>query len=142
MPVLSLFDGKYGEHPFSVVNFFIFSGILGYYHPLILVIFLVGNSLHVVWILSFMRFRRELDIKRFNQSAGEQSKIIQLIQGMQEIKLNNCERQKRWEWEHIQVKLFKINVRSLTLGQIQQAGSSFLHGQPVLLSVLLLPKLW
>lgn len=110
---------------FSVVNFFIFAGILGYYHPLILVIFLGGNSLHVVWILSFMRFRRELDIKRFNQSAGEQSKIIQLIQGMQEIKLNNCERQKRWEWEHIQVKLFRINVRGLSLGQIQQAGSSF-----------------
>ncbi|MGM9778993.1 MAG: peptidase domain-containing ABC transporter [Prevotella sp.] len=110
---------------FSVVNFFIFTGILGYYHPLILVIFLGGNSLHVVWILSFMRFRRELDIKRFNQSAGEQSKIIQLIQGMQEIKLNNCERQKRWEWEHIQVKLFRINVRGLSLGQIQQAGSSF-----------------
>ena len=110
---------------FSVVNFFIFTGILGYYHPLILVIFLGGNSLHVIWILSFMRFRRELDIKRFNQSAGEQSKIIQLIQGMQEIKLNNCERQKRWEWEHIQVKLFRINVRGLSLGQIQQAGSSF-----------------
>ena len=110
---------------FSVVNFFIFTGILGYYHPLILVIFLGGNSLHVVWILSFMRFRRELDIKRFNQSAGEQSNIIQLIQGMQEIKLNNCERQKRWEWEHIQVKLFRINVRGLSLGQIQQAGSSF-----------------
>lgn len=110
---------------FPVVNFFIFTGILGYYHPLILVIFLGGNSLHVVWILSFMRFRRELDIKRFNQSAGEQSKIIQLIQGMQEIKLNNCERQKRWEWEHIQVKLFRINVRGLSLGQIQQAGSSF-----------------
>lgn len=110
---------------FSVVNFFIFAGILGYYHPLILIIFLGGNALHVVWILSFMRFRRELDIKRFNQSAGEQSKIIQLIQGMQEIKLNNCERQKRWEWEHIQVKLFKINVHGLSLGQIQQAGSSF-----------------
>ena len=110
---------------FSIVNFFIFAGILGYYHPLILVVFLSGNALHVVWILSFMRFRRELDIKRFNQSAGEQSKIIQLIQGMQEIKLNNCERQKRWEWEHIQVKLFRINVRSLSLGQIQQAGSSF-----------------
>lgn len=110
---------------FSVVNFFIFAGILGYYSPLILAIFLGGNALHVVWILSFMRFRRELDIKRFNQSAGEQSKLIQLIQGMQEIKLNNCERQKRWEWEHIQVKLFKINVRGLSLGQIQQAGSSF-----------------
>lgn len=109
---------------FSVVNFFIFAGILGYYHPVILLIFLSGNALHVVWILSFMKFRRELDIRRFNQSAGEQNKLIQLIQGMQEIKLNNCERQKRWEWEHIQVKLFKINVRSLTLGQIQQAGST------------------
>ena len=110
---------------FAIVNFFIFSSILGYYHPIILVIFLGGNLLHFFWILAFMRFRRELDIKRFNQSAGEQSKIFQLIQGMQEIKLNNCERQKRWEWEHIQVKLFKINVRSLSLGQIQQAGSSF-----------------
>lgn len=110
---------------FSIVNFFIFASILGYYHPFILVIFLGGNALHVVWILAFMRFRRELDIKRFNQSASEQSKIIQLIQGMQEIKLNNLERQKRWEWEHIQVKLFKINVRGLSLSQIQQAGSSF-----------------
>jgi ATP-binding cassette subfamily B protein len=110
---------------FSSVNFVIFAGILGYYYPFILLIFLSGNVLHVAWILSFMRFRRELDIRRFNQSAGEQSKIIQLIQGMQEIKLNNCERQKRWEWEHIQVKLFYINMRSLSLGQIQQAGSSF-----------------
>ena len=110
---------------FSIVNFIIFASILGYYDPLILLIFLSGNALHVIWILSFMRFRRELDIKRFNQSAGEQSKIIQLIQGMQEIKLNNCERQKRWEWEHIQVKLFKINVKGLSLGQIQQAGSTF-----------------
>jgi len=110
---------------FSLVNFFIFAGILGYYHLPILLVFLCGNALHVVWILSFMRFRRELDIRRFNQSAGEQSKLIQLIQGMQEIKLNNCERQKRWEWEHIQVRLFRISVRGLSLGQIQQAGSSF-----------------
>ena len=110
---------------FSSVNFFIFAAILGYYNPLILLIFLCGNTLLFVWVLAFMRFRRELDIRRFNQSAGEQSKIIQLIQGMQEIKLNNCERQKRWEWEHIQVKLFKINVRVLSLGQIQQAGSYF-----------------
>ena len=55
---------------FSIVNFFIFASILGYYHPFILVIFLGGNALHVVWILAFMRFRRELDIKRFNQSAS------------------------------------------------------------------------
>lgn len=110
---------------FSVANFFIFGAILGYYSLSILGIFLLGNTFYVLWILSFMKFRRELDIRRFNQSAGEQSKIIQLIQGMQEIKLNNCERQKRWEWEHIQVKLFKISVKGLTLGQIQQVGSVF-----------------
>lgn len=110
---------------FSVANFFIFGAILGYYSLPILGIFLLGNTFYVLWILSFMKFRRELDIRRFNQSAGEQSKVIQLIQGMQEIKLNNCERQKRWEWEHIQVKLFKISVKGLTLGQIQQVGSVF-----------------
>lgn len=110
---------------FSIVNFFVFGAILGYYHPLILGIFLFGNTLHVLWVLSFMKYRRELDIKRFNQAASEQSKIIQLIQGMQEIKLNNCEKQKRWEWERIQVKLFKIGIKGLGIGQIQQVGSVF-----------------
>lgn len=110
---------------FSFANFFIFGFILGYYNWKILVIFLIGNGFYVAWILFFMRFRRELDIKRFDQASGEQSKVIQLIQGMQEIKLNNCEKQKRWEWERIQIKLFKIDVRGLSLGQIQQVGSVF-----------------
>ena len=110
---------------FSIFNFIIFGIILGYYNWIILSIFLLGNTLYVIWILTFMRYRRILDIKRFNQSAGEQSKIIQLIQGMQEIKLNNCEKQKRWEWERIQVKLFKIGIKGLTIGQVQQAGSVF-----------------
>lgn len=110
---------------FSSFNFVVFSFILVYYNPLIFGIFILGNSLYIVWILLFMRYRRKLDIKRFNQSAGEQSKIIQLIQGMQEIKLNNCEKEKRWEWERIQVKLFKISVAGLTVGQLQQVGSVF-----------------
>lgn len=110
---------------FSVFNFVIFAAILGYYNWMILSIFLFGNTLYVLWILAFMKYRRELDIRRFNQAAGEQSKIIQLIQGMQEIKLNNCEKQKRWEWERIQVKLFKISIKGLSLGQMQQIGSAF-----------------
>ena len=110
---------------FSIFNFFLFAGILGYYHPMILGIFLLGNGLYAIWVLSFMRYRRELDIKRFNQSAGEQSKLIQMVPGMQEIKLNNCEKQKRWEWERIQAKLFKISIRGLKLSQIQQTGSVF-----------------
>ena len=111
---------------FSFVNFFVFAIVLAYYNLVVLGIFLVGNALYVVWILSFMRYRRELDHRRFAQSAGEQSNIIQLITGMQEIKLNNCEKQKRWQWERIQVKLFKIGVKGLAVGQVQQVGSVIL----------------
>ena len=110
---------------FSFVNFFVFAFVLAYYNLVILGIFLAGNALYVIWILFFMKYRRELDYKRFAQSAGEQSNIIQLITGMQEIKLNNCEKQKRWQWERIQVKLFKIGIKGLILGQLQQVGSVF-----------------
>ena len=110
---------------FQAVNLVIFTGILAYFNLKILCIFLTGNILHVLWILIFMKYRRELDVKRFNQSTNNQNKIIQLIQGMQDIKLNNCERQKRWEWEKIQVNLFKISVKGLKIGQVQQSGSVF-----------------
>ena len=110
---------------FSMVNLFVLGGILAYYNIFILSIFFVGNFFYVLWGLCFMAYRRELDFKRLNQASTEQSKVIQLIQGMQDIKLNNCERQKRWEWEHVQVNLFKIAIRGLTIGQIQQAGTAF-----------------
>lgn len=112
---------------FSFVNFFIFGFVLAYYSPLILGIFLLGNTLYVGWILVFMKYRRELDIRRFAQAAGEQSSLIQLVTGMQEIKLNNCEKQKRWQWERIQVKLFRISVKGMALGQVQQVGSVFFN---------------
>lgn len=112
---------------FSFVNFIVFGAILAYYNSMILIIFLIGNTLYVIWILAFMKYRRELDIKRFAQAAGEQSNLFQLITGMQEIKLNNCETQKRWQWERIQVKLFKISIKGLALGQYQQIGSVFFN---------------
>lgn len=108
---------------FSLTNFIVFGVILVYYNLRIFSIFVIGNTFYVIWILFFMRYRRELDIKRFYQASNEQSSIIQLIQGMQDIKLNNCEKQKRWEWERIQMKLFKISVKGLKIGQIQQSGS-------------------
>lgn len=111
---------------FSIANFIVFAFILAYFNILILIIFFVGNALYVLWILSFMKYRRELDYKRFAQAAKEQSNLFQLITGMQEIKLNNCEKQKRWQWESIQVKLFRISIRGLALGQYQQIGSIFL----------------
>ena len=112
---------------FSFVNFIVFSFVLAYYDLTILGLFLVGNGLYVAWILAFMKYRRELDIKRFAQAAGEQSNLFQLVTGMQEIKLNNCETEKRWEWERIQVKLFKISIKGLALEQYQQLGSVFFN---------------
>lgn len=112
---------------FSFVNFIVFGFVLAYYDLTILGLFLLGNGLYVTWILLFMRYRRELDIKRFAQAASEQSNLFQLITGMQEIKLNNCETEKRWEWERIQVKLFKISIKGLALGQYQQLGSVFFN---------------
>ena len=112
---------------FSFISFFIFSIVLAIYNPMTLLIYLIGNSLYIGWISIFLKYRRELDIRRFTQASGEQSTLIQMITGMQEIKLNNCERQKRWKWEGIQVKLFKISVKSQALGQIQQVGSVFFN---------------
>ena len=112
---------------FSFVNFVVFGFVLAYYDLSILGLFLLGNGLYVTWILAFMKYRRELDIKRFSQAASEQSNLFQLVTGMQEIKLNNCETEKRWEWERIQVKLFKIGIKGLALGQYQQLGSVFFN---------------
>ncbi len=112
---------------FSFANFIIFGFILAYYSPLILGVFLLGNTLYVLWVLAFLRYRRELDQRRFSQSSADQSNMVELITGMQEIKLSNSEKQKRWKWERIQVKLFKISMKGLALGQYQQLGSSFFN---------------
>ncbi len=110
---------------FSFGNFVIFAFILGYYNLTILGVFLLGNTLYVMWILFFMKYRRNLDYKRFSQASAEQGNLVHMVTGMQEIKLNNIEKQYRWKWERIQVKLFKINIKGLALGQYQQLGSVF-----------------
>lgn len=108
---------------FSIFNLFIFSIVLAIYNLNILGIFVFGSLLYVGWIVLFLGKRRELDQRRFIQLSENQNKIIQLVSGMQEIKLNNCEKQKRWEWESIQAKIFRIRVKSLALIQYQQVGS-------------------
>lgn len=125
---------------FSFFNFFVFAFIMAYYNLTILVVFLVGNALYVTWILSFMRYRRKLDNARFAQASANQSNMVQLITSMQEIKLNNCEKQQRWKWESIQVKLFKISIQGTALGQIQQVGSLFFSRTTSLLISFLAAK--
>jgi ATP-binding cassette subfamily B protein len=91
----------------------------------LLLVFVIGSILSFAWVFLFLKQRRDLDYKRFQSMRENQSSIFELITGMQEIKLNNCERARRWEWERIQAKLFKVNVKSLSLEQYQEIGSSF-----------------
>ena len=110
----------------SAVSLLIYSIIMAGYNAVILIIFLVGSALYIGWVLLFMQRRRKLDYMRFQQASANQSNIVQMIGGMQDIKLNNCERRKLWEWEAIQAKLFKVSVKSLGLGQVQEVGSTFI----------------
>ncbi|OFX21762.1 MAG: ABC transporter ATP-binding protein [Bacteroidetes bacterium GWA2_31_9b] len=112
---------------FSFVNLIIFGIVLLIYSVPIFFIFLIGSAIYTAWVYLFMKKRRELDNRKFAQLSNNQSNVIQLITGMQEIKLNNCEKQKRWEWESIQAKLFKVNMASLSLSQYQQAGGVFIN---------------
>lgn len=110
----------------AVVSFLVYSTIMVGYNAAVFLVFLIGSSLYIVWVLLFMKRRKKLDYMRFQQASDNQSNIVQFIGGMQDIKLNNCEKQKRWDWERIQAKLFKISVKSLSLGQAQEVGSIFI----------------
>ncbi|MDR0789610.1 MAG: peptidase domain-containing ABC transporter [Bacteroidales bacterium] len=112
---------------FSMLNFVIFTCVLAFYNLTLLAVFLIASTLYVLWIVLFLKKRKELDYKRFAQASAEQSNLYQLITGMQEIKLNNCEKPKRWEWENIQAKLFKISIKGLALSQYQQSGAFFIN---------------
>lgn len=126
---------------FSLVNLFVFGFVLAIYNVMIFVIFLVGSVLYLGWILLFLKRRRILDYKEFIQTSQEQSKIIELIGGMQEIKLHNAEKEYRWDWEHIQARLFKISIKVLTLDQYQNVGSGFINELKNILITVLAAKL-
>lgn len=112
---------------FSLVNLVIYSIILLFYDYRLFFIYLIGAGLYIAWITFFLNKRKELDYKRFSQVSQEQSKVIELINGMQEIKMHNAEKQKRWGWEFLQVKLFKLRIKSLSLEQWQSVGGNFIN---------------
>ena len=108
---------------FSFFTFLVFGIVLAIYNLPIFAVFLVGTALYAGWIILFLKKRRQLDYKYFEQAGRNRNVTYQLINGMQEIKLQGCEQRKRWEWEDVQADLFKVNLQSLNLQQIQQAGS-------------------
>jgi ATP-binding cassette subfamily B protein len=112
---------------FSLLTFGVFGAILYHYSPSICGIFLGGSALYFGWTQLFLGRRKQLDFKRFGIAAQNRAKILQLINGIYDIKINDCGTQKVWEWEGLQAKLFRFNVQSLSLTQYQQVGSTFLN---------------
>jgi ATP-binding cassette, subfamily B, bacterial len=115
------------ETIFSFFTLVIFGVVLWIYSFKIFAVFLIGSIVYVGWVSFFLKRRRRLDYKMFEIRAQEQGKTYQLIQGMQEIKLQNAEQRKRWEWEDIQADLFKLNTESLRLEQQREAGNVFIN---------------
>ena len=112
---------------FSFFNLVVFAVILAIYSLKILLVFIAGALLYFAWVYLFMRQRRSLDHKYFAKMAENQSKLIQIIHGIREIKLNNAERTKQWEWKDIQAGLFRVNMKTLSLNQYQEAGGIFIN---------------
>lgn len=112
---------------FSIVNIIIFGLILLFYDFTIFAVFFAGSALYIVWVAFFLKRRAVLDYKRFGLEAQNQEKIMELIGGMQETKLHNAERNKRWGWEHLQAKIFKQDLKQLALNQTQSFGATVIN---------------
>jgi ATP-binding cassette subfamily B protein len=112
---------------FSLINLVIFSVVLAVFNVYIFAVFAIASILYSVWVILFLKKRKVLDYKKFDIAAKEQSITIQLVQGMQEIKLNGVEKPMRWTWERLQAKLFKLSMKGLSLNQWQQAGAFFIN---------------
>jgi len=112
---------------FTFLSFVIFGIVLFIYNPIIFGVFVVGSICYGLWITSFLKKRKVLDYELFEQQAINQNRTYQLITSMQEIKLQDCEQRRRWEWEDTQADLFNVQMKSLKLQQTQEAGSIFIN---------------
>ena len=112
---------------YSIVLFVVFNFVLAYYNFKIFVVFLIGAIVYVSWTLFFLKKRAELDFKRFDEQSQSQTSLIQIINGVREIKVNNSQRKNRWKWEQVQISLFKTSMSSLKLAQYQTIGSTFIN---------------
>lgn len=112
---------------FSALSFIVFGIVLFLYNNLIFLVFLHCSMLYGCWIMFFLRRRKILDYELFEKQAENNNKTYQFINAMQEIKLQDCEQRRRWEWEDVQADMFKVQMKSLKLQQTQEAGSIFIN---------------
>jgi ATP-binding cassette subfamily B protein len=111
---------------FSSITFLIFSVILLVYNINIFIVFLAGSTLYVAWVLGFLKIRRKLDWEYFDLISRNQSFWVETVSAIQDIKLNNYEKAKRWKWEKVQARMYKVNQRVLTVTNWQNSGAQFI----------------
>jgi len=122
---------------FSIFNFFIFALVLAWYNVQLFFVFSIGSFLYFFWVKIFLHIRRKINYQNFALSAKENNATLQLVQGMQELKLHNAEQMKRWEWENIQAGIFRLSFKTLSYSQMQQAGALFINqGKDVIITFL------
>jgi len=122
---------------FSFFTFILFAAILSIYNIQLFFVFSIGSILYFLWIKLFLRVRRKINYQSFSYYAKENSASLQLVQGMQDLKLNNAETLKRWEWENIQAAIFKLGFRNLSYNQLQQTGAVFINeGKNIVITFL------
>lgn len=135
--VQSFLTGSALSTALSVVNLLIYAVVLAVYRIELLLVFAIGSILYFAWIRFFLRFRRKINYQTFHNSSRENTATLQLIQGMQEIRLNNAQKLKRWEWENIQTSIFKLNLKTLSYSQLQQAGAMLItQGKDIVITFL------
>ena len=107
----------------SVVNLFVFAIVLAIYSLKIFVVFSIAAIAYVVWVTIFLKKRKEIDYRAFQQLSDNQDSLIEIIQGMPEIKLQGSQLKRRWKWARIQAKLFRTQMKSLAITQYQDIGA-------------------
>lgn len=112
---------------YSSLLFLVFSCVLAYYDLTIFFVFILSAFFYIGWIFFFLKRRAELDFKRFDEMSQSQSSLVQIINGVKEVKVNNSQRKNRWKWEQVQISLFKTSMSSLKLAQTQTIGSNFIN---------------
>ena len=122
---------------FTMVSFLVFGTVLAVYDWLIFAVFMAGSVAYAVWIASFLEKRKVIDYEMFECSALNSNVTYQFVTCMQEIKLQGCSERRRNEWEERQRELFGIQMKSLKLQQLQEAGSVFINEvKNILITVL------
>ncbi len=124
----------------SSLNLVIYTGIMAYYNYKILLVFLTGNLAYILWILAFMKKRREFDHEGFKLASENQNSLLQLFTGSRDIKLNNLEKEKRWDWEKIEAKQFHLDIKTTIWEQLQSSGSIIINSTAGIIMSIIMAK--